>query len=418
MPSELAIDWDREFETARSAVTEVLDGLGQEDICRQIDPEFSPLGWHYGHIAYTESLWLLDGPAETATARPDLETTFRVDGLPKSRRGELPDRSVIDSYAAEIRDRVRTEIAKGAPARNPRLWSFVLQHESQHCETMTLLRWLAGDRAVVDGLPAPQPERVRVPAGSVTLGSDSTDALDNERGSLTLDVPAFSIDRYPVTRGEFARFAAEDGYRRPEFWSEAGWNWRMANGIESPLYGLEHDSLPVMGVSRHEAEAYCRYRGGRLPTEAEWERAARWDPAAGRLRRNPWGDDPASAEHACHDRRTGGPAPVGRHPAGRSPVGCEDLMGSVWEWTSSTFAPFPGFAAYPYAGYSEAYFDGRHAVIKGGSWATRDPVLRASFRSWYMPETRQILVGFRCVEGADQDKGRIRAWPLSKSGSS
>ena len=153
----------------------------------------------------------------------------------------------------------------------------------------------------------------------------------------------------------------------------------------------------MTGISFHEAEAYCRFRGVRLPTEAQWEKAARWDPSSGETRRYPWGDAPPDPGHGRFDRGRGGPAPVGAHPAGASAAGCADMAGNQWEWTASPFAPYRGFSAAPYHGYSAAYFDRRHRVVKGGSWATRAPVLRSSFRNWYMPFVRELSVGFRCV---------------------
>jgi len=154
---------------------------------------------------------------------------------------------------------------------------------------------------------------------------------------------------------------------------------------------------PVCGVSFFEAEAFAQFEGRRLPTEAEWERAASWDPAGGK-RVHAWGDAPPDRRHANHDLVAGGPTPVAAHPSGASALGCHDLHGNVWEWTSSVFAPYPGFAPFGYEGYSVPYFDGAHRVLRGGSFATSPEILRATFRSWYQPQVREIFAGFRCAE--------------------
>ncbi len=384
--------WRRAFAAARAATREALDALDEDGFRHQIHSGFSPLGWHYGHIAFTEAQWLLVQDGGLSMPRPELRDVFAVDALPKSARGCLPPWSEIDDYAEEVRAAVLERIGAGAARRNPRLWHFVLQHESQHCETMTFLRWLASGHAAARGTGAmpPMRETVTVPAGPFVMGSDEADALDNERPAHLVDLPAFEIDRWPVTQYDYNSFIAAGGYGNRQLWSEAGWAWRESAAVERPLYWVrDGDALPVSGVSYYEAEAYAAFRGARLPTEAEWEKASR-----------PKSSISLVAPGGGFDRRRGGPEPVGRHPEFRSDSGCEDMLGGVWEWTATIFDGFSSFEPYPYDGYSADYFDGRHFVIKGGSWATRAPVLRSTFRNWYMPDIREILVGFRCVEGS------------------
>jgi ergothioneine biosynthesis protein EgtB len=194
----------------------------------------------------------------------------------------------------------------------------------------------------------------------------------------------FQLARHPATQAQFAAFMADGGYRRRELWTGAGWAWRAAEGVERPHHWRwDAPDHPVAGVSAYEAEAFCRWAGARLPTEFEWEHAAR--------------NLVVTAECGNLGGLRLGTTPVGGFPAGRSADGALDLFGNVWEWTASAFAPYPGFRAWPYAGYSEAWFDGRHRVLRGGSWATRSFALRRSFRNWYVPETRQIFAGFRCA---------------------
>jgi ergothioneine biosynthesis protein EgtB len=393
------VDWIADFAAARAATLDAIGDLDQDAVCAQVHPDFSPLGWHFGHIAYTEALWLLVEDGGLPMPRPNNAAVFAVDALPKAERGRLPPLADIAAYADEVRALTLARLDDGAADRNPRLWSFILQHECQHCETMRTLRWLRDGQQENRGLTGSAAgQRVEIPAGPFIMGDDGDDAMDNERNAHRVDIPAFAIDRYPVTQGAFADFIAAGGYAERDHWSPAGWAWRTAAAVDRPLYWAEDgDDLPVTGVSFHEAEAYCRFRGVRLPTEAQWEKAARWDPSSGETRRYPWGDAPPDPGHGCFDRGGGGPAPAGAYPAGQSAAGCADMAGNQWEWTASPFAPYRGFHAAPYHGYSAAYFDRRHRVVKGGSWATRAPVLRSSFRNWYMPFVREISVGFRSV---------------------
>ena len=350
----------------------------------QLHPLYSPLGWHLGHIAYTEALWLLDGGR--AVTPPELARAFAVDGLAKAERTGIPEAATTFGYVARVRQATLTRLADPGAAVDEALWRFVLQHEAQHAETATLVHALAtrnGDP--IEITPDARPlDYVTVPGGLAAIGHDGVEALDNEREMHAVDVGAFALARYPVTQAQFAAFIEDGGYRRREFWTEEGWAWRTAESIARPHHWRAGaPNHPVAGVSAHEAEAFCRWAGARLPTEFEWEHAARGlvvDSEAGNL----------GGVHL-------GTTPVGRFPKGRSSDGVDELFGNVWEWTASDFAPYPGFRAWPYEGYSQTWFDGRHRVLRGGSWATRSFALRRSFRNWYVAETRQIFAGFRPV---------------------
>jgi ergothioneine biosynthesis protein EgtB len=395
-PAERTAWFRTAYAACRAGTLAQLDGLDDRALCAQVHPDFSPLGWHPGHIVYTEGLWLLRDAGETPP-RPELAQLFDVAALPKHLRGNLPGRDALHDYAEAVRRRILDRLDR-APEAAERLWHFVLQHESQHGETMAFIRRLAerGGAGYGAGSAADAEDLIPVPAGPARLGSGAGDALDNEGGVHEVFVGDFRIARHPVTQAAYAAFIAADGYHRPEFWSAEGWAWRAAADVDGPLYWRPGgDRHPVMGVSAHEAEAYCRFRGRRLPTEAEWEKAAAWDPARGRARRVPWGDGLADTVHANIDRARDGTSPVGAYPGGASAFGALDMLGNVWEWTASAFAAYPGFQSYPYAGFSAAYYDGRHRVLRGGSWATRPWTLRAASRNWYTPETRQILAGFR-----------------------
>lgn len=241
---------------------------------------------------------------------------------------------------------------------------------------------------------------IEIPAGAFEMGSDAIEALDNERSRHYRHLQTYWIDPYPVTCGQYREFIAAGGYDNPKWWSLEGWEWLQANAVKQPLYWIDNPALdnhPVYGVSWYEADAYSRFVGKRLPTEAEWEKAASWDAANATKRLYPWGEEKPTFQ-CNHDILIGGTTPVNAYPEGVSFYGCYDMLGNVWEWTCSWFEGYEGFQFYPYPGYSQIYFDGKHRVLKGGSWATYPWVLRCSFRNWYHPGVRQILAGFRCVK--------------------
>jgi ergothioneine biosynthesis protein EgtB len=397
----------------RDSTLSLLTNLTETELRHQAHPAFSPIGWHLGHIAFTESLWLLEHLQETRCAYPQYRTLFAADGLPKSEREQLPDLDTLLALMADIRDRTLSYL-KTAPLYDQlRLWRWVLQHESQHAEIATYVLAMHRQTRAADlttTANSPMTERlnetadtgnmVLIPAGDVHLGEESLDALDNERPRHTVHVRAYWIDRTPVTMAEYSRFMAAGGYTNSQWWHPQGWHWVKEQGITAPLYYSNDPAqrdAPVAGVSWYEADAYACFIGKRLPTEAEWERSARWHPPTNTLQTMPWGEASLTSEHGNFGSQHGRVTPVGQFPAGRSATGCDDLLGNVWEWTSSWFDGYPGFIPYPYTGYSQAYFDHAHRVLKGGSWATRPWVLRPAFRNWYQPHMRQPFAGFRCA---------------------
>lgn len=421
----------------RAQTLALVDQLESSYVKRQAHPDFSPVGWHLGHIAYTESLWLLEKLAGQPCRYPQYRKLFAADGLPKAERENVPELSVLLAYMGEIRAAVLEVLAQGQAdqsiralagkpelssdwANQRRFWYWMVQHEVQHVETMTFLLELhrlqalmmaPADRADPEsptiGLPEPRHEMVYVPAGEITLGWDGIAALDNEQPVQPVQMTAFWLDRYPVTCEQYGAFIQAGGYDNPVWWSAAGWQWRQQANVTQPLYWRDKAvdaHHPVCGVSAYEADAYARFVGKRLPTEWEWETAARWHPQDQQVSLYPWGDQPPSAERANFQHAIGQTTAVNAHPSGQSAVGCDDLLGNVWEWTASWFQPYSGFEVFPYPGYSQIYFDGQHRVLRGGSWATGGWGLRSSFRNWYHPHVRQILAGFRCAQD-DQSGG-------------
>ena len=303
--------------------------------------------------------------------------------------------------------------------------NMVAQHEAQHQETMLQAIALREDLPylpafIEESRPAPVASglveaNVLIPGGAFVMGTDDRAwSYDNERPGHLVDVPSFRMDVAAVTSGRYLEFIQDGGYRRRELWSDEGWRWRESERAEAPRHWRRESrryitlvfgrpvpldsARPVVHVCWHEANAFARWAGKRLPSEAEWEKAAAWDVARGVSRRYPWGSEAPDATRANVDHRCLEPRAAGSYLQGRSPYGCLQMLGDVWEWTASPFLPYPGFVAFPYRQYSEIFFGQSYRVLRGGSFATAAIVARNTMRNWDFPERRQIFAGFRCAQ--------------------
>ncbi|HUP21143.1 MAG TPA: ergothioneine biosynthesis protein EgtB [Gemmatimonadota bacterium] len=420
---------------ARRRTLDLMDALSEADLRRQVLPHLSPIAWDLGHMAEFERLWLvdtIDALADGVEPRATMEAEYDAARTPRETRGalSLPDRDELFRRLRRVREDALERLQRTSLGGHPLLeegfvYRMLAQHEAQHQET--LLQAVARMEDVVyepaHRTPPPRAElppdvdMVLVPAGPFPVGAaGDPSAYDNERPAHAVDLAAFWIDAAPVTNGAFLGFVERDGYRHREWWTEAGWAWLQEAEVEHPLgwrrtangwaevgFGREGPLVPtrpVMHVSAHEADAYARSTGKRLPTELEWEKAAAWDPEVRVSRHWPWGDHPPTPRRANLDAITFAPALVGAFPAGRSFYGCHQMIGDVWEWTSSEFGPYPGFRAFPYPEYSEVHFGEGYRVLRGGSWATASIVARNTFRNWDWPHRRQIFAGIRCARDA------------------
>jgi len=353
---------------ARQRTLELIEPLGDEQLNRVYSPILSPLAWDLGHIANFEELWLVQTIGAREPLHGDLGRFYDAIENPRKTRGELPilRDAELRAYLADVRERTLEVLAEidleGADdplLREGFVYEMLLAHELQHNETMLQLLQMVERYEPVRGdlAPAPPapsgPEMVAVAGGEHTIGAPPTGfAYDNERSRHVVELADFEIDRTPVVNSAYARFVEETGAEPPLYWErdgEGGWV-RAAMGRTEPL----DPAQAVIHVSWHEADAFARWAGKRLPTEQEWEAA---------------------------------------HPG-------LQMLGHAWEWTSSDFLPYPGFKAFPYPEYSEAFFGDTYKVLRGSSWATHRDVVRPSFRNWDLPERRQIFAGFRCARSA------------------
>jgi gamma-glutamyl hercynylcysteine S-oxide synthase len=412
---------------ARERTLALVASVSDDDLERVHSALMSPLVWDLGHIAAFEDLWLVHRYGERPLLHEDLASVYDAFETPRAHRGDLPllRPSEAREYLEEVRARA-LDVVDDRGIGDGIIHEMVLRHEQQHGETMLQTLQLARLEGYRIGAPIVRAtsngadrckrtptglELVEIPGGEVTIGARPTGfAYDNERPCHRTDVRGYLLANTPVTNATYLTFVEGGGYQRREWWSDEGWAWKEDYDISRPgcwtadhtaewrLGKLEplHPEAPVVHISWFEADAFARANGARLPTEIEWEKAATWNQEEDRSLAYPWGEQlPEPGLHANVDQLAGGTTSVGSHPAGASPYGVEDLIGGVWEWTSSSFGGYPGFVPYPYREYSEVFFGDTYKVLRGGSWATRARVATPTFRNWDYPQRRQIFAGVR-----------------------
>ena len=427
----------------RTRTLELVDDLSGRQLVGPRLQIVNPLLWEIGHVAWFQEFWVLrhaGGQPPILKQGDELYDSARV---AHDTRWDLPllERDETLAYMRRVLERVidkasdkSATLTDGEGYDQDYFLNLVLLHEQMHDEAITYTRQtlnypapaiaIANNAGLTEqDLPTETNNDLasdaKIPGGKFTLGSvlEPGFVFDNEQLAHDVDVASFAISKTATTNGEFKNFVEDGGYRREDLWTVAGWQWRTTAQAEHPVYwrregndrwlrrnfdewvALE-ERLPVIHVNWHEAVAYCRWSGRRLPTEAEWEMAASADPAAnGRgltthKRRYPWGDDSPNVKRANLDWRALGCLPVDALPAGDSAFGCRQMIGNVWEWTASDFKPYPGFVAGPYKEYSEPWF-GDHKVLRGGCWVTRSLLIHNTYRNFYTPDRRDVWAGFR-----------------------
>lgn len=428
---EEVTEWIRE---CRGRTIDLVADLNEEQMVGPRLATVNPLIWEIGHLAWFQESFVL---RQILGRRPQLEhadALWDSSAIPHDTRWflVLPPRSETVTYMRETAERVaRSAEDAGATDVLRHMCRYTVHHEDWHTEAITYTRQTLGypaprlpgisDSPARDAVPGEGPLHgdARVPSGTFLVGALRSEpfVFDSEKWAHPVELGAFQIARAPVTQAEFAAFVDDGGYRRREFWGDAGWAWRVAVAAEAPLqwrrtaegwerrdfdsWALIEPHRPAIHVNCFEAEAYCRWAGRRLPTEAEWEAAAIGEPGADgglspRRRAWPWGDEPLAPHHANVDWRHMRHVDVGAYPAGDSAFGCRQMIGNVWEWTSSIFGPYPGFERDAYQQNSEPWF-GTRRVLRGGAWASRGRLLRGTLRNYFTPDRRDVFAGFRTV---------------------
>ncbi len=411
----------------------LLDPLPESDLLRQHSPIMSPLVWDLAHVGNYEEIWLLDAVAGMRAGPRNYDDLYDAFRHSRAERLALPLLGPAEArtYIAGVRGKALEVLERVEFDPDHRLlggayvYGMVVQHEHQHDETMLATLQLMDGDGYRPQAPVPPRGRkmttteVLVEGGPFVMGTSLEPwAYDNERPAHTVELAPFFIDVTPVTNRDYLAFVEAGGYDDPRWWTPQGWAYRQRAGLVAPQFwrkecegvwsrlrfGWREDlppNEPVCHVCWFEADAYARWAGKRLPAEAEWEKAASVEPT-GAKRRYPWGDAAPTPDLANLGQRHFRPAAAGAYPQGVSPWGCEQMIGDVWEWTSSAFRPYPGYTAFPYKEYSAVFFErgDDFKVLRGGSWATDPTAVRATFRNWDYPIRRQIFAGFRCARDA------------------
>ncbi|HXW63080.1 MAG TPA: SUMF1/EgtB/PvdO family nonheme iron enzyme [Candidatus Acidoferrales bacterium] len=404
-------------------------------------PERHRLIFYLGHLEAFDGN-LLRPVLGLESPEPALDRLFAfgidpVDGkLPTDTPADWPSIGQVEKYNRGVRETLDEALAGRRAIDSPSseladgtLLHVAIEHRLMHAETLAYLfhnlpvsRKQPQASPKSDPRPAPKPGRVTIPAGIATLGRSRNEAFgwDNEFEAHLVEVPTFSIDAFPVSNGEYLKFVEAGGYQEARYWSPESWEWKSSVELAHPHFWVRPSAaspeapcqwnyramfgtipLPLswpVYVSHGEASAYARWAGRQLPSEAQWHRAA-YGSLNGRERTYPWGDAPPDPTRGNFDFQSWDAAAVDAHPTGASAFGVFDLLGNGWEWTSTPFAPFPGFRAFSfYPGYSANFFDGKHFVMKGGSPQTDRCMLRRAFRNWFQPHYTYTYATFRCVE--------------------
>jgi iron(II)-dependent oxidoreductase len=426
----------RRWADARRRSDEVFEAVKADSVYERPIPERHRIIFYIGHLETFDWNLLRERALSLKSFHPEFDRLFAfgIDpvggGLPNDQPSDWPSVAAVRNYVNRIRQALDENLSPkdfdvasnaGEFSLNT-LLNVAVEHRLMHAETLAyMLHQLPLDRKGRVAVPAIRarrpvtPQMIDIPAGAVTLGlergSDSF-GWDNEYEAHPAHVPAFSIDQYKVTNQQYLEFVHAGGYDAPSLWTAEDWSWKIGHNILHPifwtrvgdgwLYRTMFDELPLpmdwpVYVSQAEAHAYARWAGKRLPTEAQWHRAA-YGTAEASERNYPWGDADPNAKFGNFDFAGWNPTPVNAFPEGKSAFGVTDLMGNGWEWTSTKFGPFPGFEPFPfYRGYSADFFDGKHFVMKGGSARTAACMLRRSFRNWFQPHYQYVYAGFRCV---------------------
>jgi iron(II)-dependent oxidoreductase len=414
------------MEDSRRRTLTLIDGLDAAQLMGPKLPIVNPLRWEIGHAAYFYEYWILRQHLGLEPVLASVDSLYDSISIAHDDRWDLPLPSLDDTlaYMREVHDRVRRHVEQDGPdPKRDYLLEYAIYHEDMHTEAYTYTRQTLSYPtpaigATPDALMAGRLEGdAQIPGGSFMLGATDRDGFvfDNEKWAHPVQVQPFAIARAAVCNAEYAAFVDAGGYRDAQYWDEGGLAWLQQSGLDCPRYwrragddwqmrrfdrweALAPDAA-VIHVCWHEARAYCRWAGRRLPTELEWEVAAAGQPdgrggLSSTKRLYPWGDAQPAPHLANLEGQALGTIAVGALPEGDSAFGCRQMIGNAWEWTEDTFGPYPGFTPDMYQDYSQPLF-GTTKVLRGGAWPTRGRMIRNTWRTYYGPERNDVFAGFR-----------------------
>jgi ergothioneine biosynthesis protein EgtB len=412
------------LDRARAQTDKLFEIVRPDSLYDRPIPERHRIVFYIGHLeAFDWNLLRSESSLRPFDADLDRLFAFGIDpvdgGLPSDQPSDWPVLEQVRRYGARVRDALQN-----VSSVSEILLHTAIEHRLMHAETLAYMfhqlpleKKIRQPQAGVADREQPPFQAIEIPDGCVTMGLSRDNqefGWDNEYEAHTVSVPAFAIDRYKVTNGQYLEFLRAGAYQDRSLWTASDWEWKAASDLSHPAFWKRvgdgwhlqtmFDEIPLppswpVYVSQAEASAYARWAGKRLPTEAEWQRASHGSNS-GVERAFPWGDETPGAEHGYFDLERWDPGPVDAFPQGRSAFGLDGLLANGWEWTSSPFEPYAGFKPFPfYEGYSANFFDGKHFVMKGGSPRTDRSMLRRSFRNWFQPHYPYVYAGFRCVDG-------------------
>ncbi|HEY1337863.1 MAG TPA: selenoneine synthase SenA [Bryobacteraceae bacterium] len=403
---------------SRNRTLALISDLNAQQLTVPLLPIINPIIWEVGHVGWFQEKWVLRHLRGDAPLIENADALWDSAAVPHDSRWTLPLLSIDDTLAflRRLHERVVDRLESGTLTDDEAYFCWLaIMHEDMHGEALTYTRQTLGYpppplRVESPTTPASPPKGdVEFSGGEYMLGARPARrfVFDNEKWQHPVDVKPFAIGRSSVTEGQFAEFVDDDGYRRRELWTDQGWEWRERADARHPVYWIRNGhawcvrrfdhteplnpDTALIHVNWHEADAYCRWAGRRLPLEAEWEFAA----AGTDKREFPWGNEPPGPDRAQLDSRGLGCIPVGALASGDTPQGVRQMIGNVWEWTAEDFQPYPGFVRDPYKEYSEPWFGPPYKVLRGGCWATRSRLVRNTWRNFYTKDRRDVFAGFR-----------------------
>lgn len=416
-----------QLQDAHDRTLALIDGLTDEQLMGPLLATVNPLHWEIGHAAYFYEYWVLRQHLKQPSIRADSDDLYDSITIAHDDRWNLPLPSMDETHAyiQTVLDSIKDCLSSGDDPERDYLTQYAVFHHDMHNEAYTYTRQTLN-------YPTPQTSKpdfkapeagglsgdVHIPGGRFMLGGTPQDGFvfDNEKWAHEVEIKPFSIAKAAVSNADYLKFVEADGYNNKEYWDDEGWSWREKSSLNHPVYWRQAkqgweikqfdqwNPMPMNAAIIHvcwfEAQAYCRWAGRRLPTEAEWEVAASAEASldgktlSATKRYFPWGDEAPCADQANLDGYALGTVDVAAHADGDSAFGCRQMIGNVWEWTQDTFAPYPGFEADMYQDYSQPLF-GITKVLRGGAWTTRARMIRNSWRTYYGPDRNDVFAGFR-----------------------